>query len=90
MFWDSSSPLTFHVLEKSSGNVLPLHYEADPMGFFHIINAYEESDHIVLDAAFKSSPVSYDVFMVDKLAASPDKLAEYMVAVGPASGLSKR
>ena len=32
---------------------VPLNYEADPMGFFHIINAYEESGHLVLDAPFK-------------------------------------
>ena len=32
---------------------VPLNYEADPMGFYHIINAYEDSGHLVLDAPFK-------------------------------------
>merc|ERR1719490_150025 len=60
------------------------------MGFYHIINAYEESGHLVLDAPFKANPVSYDVFMVKNLASKPDELREYMVQNGPASGTTKR
>ena len=67
MYWDSSEPLLFHVVEKSTGNILPIKYEADPMGFFHMINAYEEDGFIILDAPFKSSPVSYNVFQVKPL-----------------------
>ena len=46
---------------KSSLSIyrVPLNYEADPMGFYHIINAYEESGHIVLDAPFKVSSSWY-------------------------------
>ena len=67
MYLDESEPLQFHVVEKSTGNSHPVKYEADPMGFFHMINAYEENDFIVLDAPFKSSPVSYSVFQVKPL-----------------------
>ena len=69
---------------------MPINYEADPMGFFHIINAYEESRHLVLDAPFKSSPVSYNVFMVAPLSSGPEELSSYMQEKGPASGTSKR
>ena len=67
MYWDDSEPLLFHVVEKATGKIHPVKYEADPMGFFHMINAYEEDNFIVLDAPFKSSPVSYNVFQVKPL-----------------------
>ena len=46
MYWDDSEPLLFHVVEKPTGNIHPVKYEADPMGFFHMINAYEEDNFI--------------------------------------------
>ena len=76
------------------------------MGFYHIINAYEDSGHIVLDAPFKvgkinprilcnetlsqAQPISYNVFTVENLAAKPDQLKKYMIENGPAAGTSKR
>jgi len=90
MYWDSEAPLRFHVIEKSSGKRVPLNYEADPMGFYHIINAYEDSGHLVLDAPFKAQPISYNVFTVENLAAKPDQLKKYMIENGPAAGTSKR
>ena len=67
MYWDKDEPLLFHVVEKATGNIFPVKYEADPMGFFHMINAYEEDNFLILDAPFKSSPVSYNVFQVKPL-----------------------
>lgn len=90
MYYDSSAILKFHVLDKVSGEFLPLTYEADPMGFFHIFNAYEDDGFLVLDAPFKSTPISYDVFRIAELSSSPEQLAEYMKQKGPAAGLSKR
>eukprot|EP00091_Calanus_sinicus_P012415 TRINITY_DN2800_c0_g1_i3.p1 TRINITY_DN2800_c0_g1~~TRINITY_DN2800_c0_g1_i3.p1 ORF type:complete len:414 (-),score=43.25 TRINITY_DN2800_c0_g1_i3:647-1888(-) len=74
MFWDSDSTLKFHVMEKSTGKFLPTNYEADAMGFFHIINAYEENNCVIIDAPFKSSPVSYDAFLTEFLASDPRNL----------------
>ena len=90
MYWAKDDPLLFHVMEKATGNISPIKYEADPMGFFHIINAYEDDGHIILDAPFKSSPVSYNVFQIAPLASPPDQLKEYMNTHGPAAGLSRR
>ena len=90
MYWDSDSTLKFHVMEKSTGKILPTNYEADTMGFFHIINAYEENNCVILDAPFKSSPVSYDAFMTEFLASDPATYQDYMIARGPTAGLSKR
>merc|ERR1712029_807769 len=52
MYWDYDAPLSFKVVKKSTGEVVPINYVADPMAFFHIINAYEVDGHIVLDAPF--------------------------------------
>ena len=52
MYWEKDEPLLFHVVEKATGNIFPIKYEADPMGFFHMINAYEEDGFILLDAPF--------------------------------------
>jgi len=90
MFWDENSILRFHVVRKSDGQILSTKYEADPQGFFHIFNAYEEDGHLILDAPFKSTPISYGVFTIDKLAADPDTVQEYMIKNGPAAGPAKR
>ena len=90
MFWDPDSTLRFHVMEKSTGKFLPNKYEADPMGFYHVFNAYEEEGCVVLDAPFKPSPTSYDVFTVAELAAEPAALRDYMARRGPAAGLARR
>jgi carotenoid cleavage dioxygenase-like enzyme len=46
MSWNTDNPLYFRVIEKSTGNELPIKYEADPMGFVHTFNAYEEDGYI--------------------------------------------
>ena len=68
----------------------PVKYEADAFGFFHVINAYEEDGNLVLDAPFKSKPVSYNTYMVDKLAGSSEEVSKYMNELGPAAGLTRR
>ena len=90
MSWEADSMLGFHVLEKSTGIIKSTKYEGDPMGFYHIFNAYEEDGFLILDAPFKSVPISYEVFYVDKLAGPPDTLREYMISNGPAAGLARR
>ena len=90
MSWDAESMLGFHVLDKSTGIIKSTKYEADPMGFYHIFNAYEEDGFLILDAPFKSVPISYEMFYVDQLAGSPDTLREYMISNGPAAGLARR
>merc|ERR1711892_491501 len=90
MYWEGESTLQFHVMEKSTGKISPTKYEADAQGFYHIINAYEENDSLILDAPFKSSPTSYNAFMVKYLASDPLTYQNYMISLGPTAGLSKR
>ncbi|CAM1154775.1 BCO2 (predicted) [Pycnogonum litorale] len=39
----------FHIYDKSEGRLLDTKYSADQFFFFHTINAYEDSGHIILD-----------------------------------------
>ena len=67
MLWSTDNPLYFHIIEKSTGNTLPMKYEADPMGFVHIYNAYEDdAGYIVLDAPFQSFPIAYHLGKVSR------------------------
>ena len=66
MYWDKSSMTSFKIIEKTTGKVLPSQYTTEPMAYFHIINAYEESDHIILDAPFNSKQ-SYDFMNMNLL-----------------------
>ena len=90
MSWNTDNPLYFRVIEKSTGNELPIKYEADPMGFVHTFNAHEEDGYIVLDAPWQSFPIMYHVGTISDLSVSPDQLKQYMLENGPAAGLSMR
>ena len=90
MSWNTDNPLYFRVIEKSTGNESPIKYEADPMGFVHTFNAYEDDDYIVLDAPWQSFPIMYHLGTISDLSVSPDELKQYMLENGPAAGLSMR
>ena len=90
MDWLKDDPLIFHVVEKATGKITPIKYEGDPMGFFHIINAYEADGFIILDAPFKPSAISYNTLLIDELIAPIDKLHENFMSNGPASGFARR
>ena len=65
-------------------------YEADPMGFVHTFNAYEDDSYIILDAPWQSFPIQYHVGTISDLTGTPDQLREYMLETGPISGMSTR
>ncbi|XP_022246246.1 beta,beta-carotene 9',10'-oxygenase-like isoform X2 [Limulus polyphemus] len=50
MNWTSNYQNRFHVIKRSTGEVFPTVYVAEPFFTFHHINAYEENEHIIVDA----------------------------------------
>lgn len=49
--WHADECVRFYVINKSTGDEQPLdkEYDADPFFFFHVINAYEKDDQVVID-----------------------------------------
>ncbi|RWS30724.1 Retinal pigment epithelial membrane-like protein [Leptotrombidium deliense] len=47
--WHADEPARFHVIEKESGERLAVNYQSEAFFFFHVINAYEEDDHVIVD-----------------------------------------
>ncbi|RWS06190.1 Retinal pigment epithelial membrane-like protein [Dinothrombium tinctorium] len=47
--WRPDNPARFHVIDKNTGKRLPNLYESKAFFFFHVINAYEENNQIVVD-----------------------------------------
>merc|ERR1719277_372084 len=90
MDWEEDAPLLFHVVKKTTGEIHPVRYEADSMGFYHVINAYEEDDYLLLDAPFKASPVSYNLFRISKISSPPEQLSNYMTEQGRTAGFTRR
>ena len=90
MYWDEDATLRFHVMEKATGKFVATNYEADAMGFYHIINAYEEDNCLVLDAPFVVQPMSYNVLTRQELAGDPDTLRRHLVTLGGTGGLMAR
>ena len=78
MYWDHNAPLSFKVVEKSSGKLMPVNYMANPMAFFHIINAQEKDGHLLLDAPFKEKPISYEFMSMKFLKATRFVISQTM------------
>ena len=76
------------MINKITGKMLPQHYQAEGLGFIHIINAYEEDGNIVLDAPFNPRKTGYDFVMMDVL--KGDKIADLMARKGPFVGPAMR
>lgn len=56
--WTPDEKTRFIIIEKSTGQKLKTHYIAPAFFFLHHINAYEDSDHLIIDIiTFKSSDV---------------------------------
>ncbi|XP_076367898.1 carotenoid-cleaving dioxygenase, mitochondrial-like isoform X2 [Tachypleus tridentatus] len=50
MNWNSNCQSRFHVIKRATGEVFSTVYVAEPFFMFHHINAYEENEHIIMDA----------------------------------------
>ncbi|XP_072174952.1 beta,beta-carotene 15,15'-dioxygenase-like [Diadema setosum] len=47
--FDREGRTLFHLVEKQTGEKLATRYEAGPLFGMHVINSYEEDDHVVFD-----------------------------------------
>jgi len=60
----------FHIVDKRTGEVLKTKYYSEtPFFFFHLVNSYEESEHIVIDVDAYPSHEVMDKMSITRLRA---------------------
>jgi len=77
MYWDENALTSFRVVEKATGKLLPIIYNTEPMAYFHIINAYEDQGHLIVDAPFNAA-ASYDFMRMDILKLKGKELSDFV------------
>jgi len=88
MEWTPTEKNRFHVVDKKTGEVLKTKFYADkPFFFFHLVNSYEEKEHIVIDVdAYPSSEVM-DKMSIDRLRSGdldqkdPSRIQRYVLPI---------
>ncbi|CAG7716986.1 unnamed protein product [Allacma fusca] len=71
MEWTPTERNRFHIVEKSTGNILKTkYYSQEPFFYFHIANAFEDSSgHIIIDINTYESEKILDKMSIEKLRA---------------------
>nr|CAD7428112.1 unnamed protein product [Timema monikensis] len=71
MDWHSNEQNKFIVIEKSTGNIIPVKYKSVKSFFlFHHINTYEENNQLIVDVIAYDSPGIIDALYLKKLRSS--------------------
>ncbi|XP_004605105.2 carotenoid-cleaving dioxygenase, mitochondrial [Sorex araneus] len=65
--WEPQYNTRFHVVDKHTGQLLPVMYYGKPFVTFHQINAFEDQDCIVLDLCCQDDGKSIDVYQLQNL-----------------------
>ncbi|XP_063167533.1 carotenoid-cleaving dioxygenase, mitochondrial isoform X1 [Candoia aspera] len=67
MGWEPQQNTRFHVVNKHTGQALPLLYHSKPFCFFHQINAFEDQGCIVLDLCCYDDGSVFDIYRLQNL-----------------------
>ncbi|XP_067950297.1 carotenoid-cleaving dioxygenase, mitochondrial-like [Watersipora subatra] len=54
----------FHIIKKSTGEVLPVKFQVKGLFYFHTINSYEDDNHIVMDVCAYTNFTTEHLFHV--------------------------
>ncbi|CAD5112781.1 DgyrCDS1993 [Dimorphilus gyrociliatus] len=69
--WRQGIKNVFHVINKETKEVSQVKYVSDPFFFFHLINAYEDENHIVIDAICYPDDKIVNAFFLANLRQGP-------------------
>ncbi|XP_037289284.2 carotenoid-cleaving dioxygenase, mitochondrial isoform X1 [Rhipicephalus microplus] len=64
--WTPKEKTRFVVLDRNTGSVLRTRFLADPLFFFHAVNAFEEDGHIVFDMVAYDDASILDRYYLDR------------------------
>lgn len=53
--WFDNKPCLFHLVDRKSGEVVH-RFQSDPFFYLHIINQYEQDDHVIIDICCYKNP----------------------------------
>ena len=65
--WDDNRDVKIHLINKNTGKRFPVKYVSKAFFFLHTINAYEDSDHVVVDMCGYDSPAMMDCMFIEQL-----------------------
>ncbi|KAM8703044.1 hypothetical protein ACLKA7_005391 [Drosophila subpalustris] len=65
--WYEDKPTLFHLLERGTGKLVQT-YESDAFFYLHIINAYEEDNHVVVDICSYRNPEMINCMYLEAIA----------------------
>ncbi|XP_054854612.1 carotenoid-cleaving dioxygenase, mitochondrial [Eublepharis macularius] len=65
--WEPEHKTRFHVVNKLTGQVLPMRYYSKPLMSFHQINAFEDQGCVVLDLCCQDDGRAIDIFRLQNL-----------------------
>uniref|UniRef100_A0A1A8NCQ8 Carotenoid-cleaving dioxygenase, mitochondrial n=1 Tax=Nothobranchius pienaari TaxID=704102 RepID=A0A1A8NCQ8_9TELE len=76
IYWDPKQETVFHLVNKHTGEVVPVKYHAKAFSTFHQINAFEEDGFLVLDMCCSDGGQVINNYLIQNLRKSGKALDE--------------
>ncbi|XP_017287496.1 beta,beta-carotene 9',10'-oxygenase [Kryptolebias marmoratus] len=74
IYWDPKQETVFHLVNKHTGEVIPVKYHAKALSTFHQINAFEEDGFLVVDMCCSDSGQAISNYLIQNLRKSGEAL----------------
>lgn len=76
IYWDPKQETVFHLVDKRSGEVIPIKYHTKAISTFHQINAFEEDGFLMLDMCCADGGQAISNYLIQNLRKSGEALDE--------------
>lgn len=78
--WNPKKDVNFSVISRDTGEII-LNIKADPFFFFHVVNAYDDDNEIVLDlCCYRDAQIFHQLYLEEARDIQPEKNAQYFTA----------
>ncbi|KAM4545601.1 carotenoid-cleaving dioxygenase, mitochondrial-like [Odontesthes bonariensis] len=76
IYWDPKLETIFHLVDKHTGEIIPVKYHTKAMSTFHQINAFEEDGFLMLDMCCSDDGQAINNYLIQNLRKSGEALDE--------------
>ncbi|XP_007563249.1 beta,beta-carotene 9',10'-oxygenase isoform X1 [Poecilia formosa] len=76
IYWDPKQETVFHLIDKRSGEVIPMKYHTKAISTFHQINAFEEDGFLMVDMCCSDGGQAISNYLIQNLRKSGEALDE--------------